>query len=188
MFTNMDIYPNSSEYKYLRNDKIRLILHESGLNALQLAQKIDVSRSTLSHILAYRNKPSHEILERIMRWNPKYSFDWFSRATPEELQLMKELADNQGYGQQKARLDTAPELNERKPLDRIPVLNDSRGTQHSRPTPRLAPEVAAALPTTVTKTKPRKAIMITIHYDDNTTQMIHVDPKLNQLLSGEAKS
>ena len=53
--------------KYPVNEKIRQVILESGLNASQFAEAIGVQRSTISHILSYRNRPGTEILQKITK-------------------------------------------------------------------------------------------------------------------------
>lgn len=165
--------------KFWKNDKILLIMHETGLNALQLAEQVGISRSTLSHILAHRNKPSYEVLDKIKAWNPKYGFDWFSSETKEEVEKIKQLTDNQKYGGQKIKTEAALDFNEKSTSVRSTATTDSRSLQNRVEVKPMTPSV-----TVVEPPKQRKAIMVQIYYDDNTTQMIALDSKLNQLLGG----
>ncbi|MCU0341142.1 MAG: helix-turn-helix domain-containing protein [Spirosomaceae bacterium] len=166
----------SSQKKYWKNDKILLIMQETGLNALQLAEAVGISRSTLSHILAHRNKPSFEVLSKINDWNPKYSFDWFSKETPEELEKITQLTENQKYGHPKGRNESVLGLNEKVSTAKSPATNEPRGPQIRTERPEMKAVVQAE------SSKQRKAVMITIYYDDNTHQIISLDPKLNNLL------
>lgn len=51
-----------------------IIEHDISLNAF--AQEISVNRSTISHILTGRNKPSVEVLQKILKRFPSISSDW----------------------------------------------------------------------------------------------------------------
>lgn len=47
-----------------------------GLNASQLAETIGIQRSTLSHILSGRNKPSLDVVQRILMSFPEIQAAW----------------------------------------------------------------------------------------------------------------
>jgi transcriptional regulator with XRE-family HTH domain len=176
MFTDMAIYSDFTDSRYLKNNKIRVILDETHLNASQFADAIKVQRSTISHILAYRNRPSQDILEKIVAWNDKYSFDWFRTQTPEEAKMIAQLIESQGYGGAKMQNPTHQESREKIVPPKPTTTNDSRG-------PQMKPE-APTVSTTLESVKPRRAVLITIVYDDGSSQVIPVDPnsKINQLL------
>lgn len=172
----------SSEYtdpRYLKNNKIRVILHQNGLNASQFADAIKVQRSTISHILAYRNRPSHDILEKIVAWNNKYSLDWFRTQTPEETQMISELIKNQAYGGSKVHSQIPSESREKtiQPKN-TPTLDSRNATIKFETSSNQVAQVSNEL------SKPRRAVLITIVYDDGSSQVIPVDPnsKFNQLL------
>ena len=69
-------------------DRIRKIMEKEGLNSALFADKIGVSRGTITHVLSGRNKPSLEVVQKILdtfssvnaEWllvgkNPMYSHD-----------------------------------------------------------------------------------------------------------------
>jgi len=171
----MAIYSDFTDTKYLKNNKIRVILDETGLNASQFADAISVQRSTVSHILAYRNRPSQDVIEKVVAWNDKYSFDWFRTQTPEEEKIILKLIENQGYGGAKIQDATASELREKSSSTKTSATNDSRRT------PILT---ETNTNNTIDLNKPRRAVLITIVYDDGSSQVIPVDPnsKFNQFL------
>jgi len=110
-------------------------------------------------------------------WNPKYSFDWFKTQTPEEDKIIAKLIENQGYGGAKLQSQTAPELREKEKPNKITATVDSRSSQIKQE------PVVSSFSSEVSK--PRKAVLITIVYDDGSSQVIPVDPnfKINNLLS-----
>jgi DNA-binding XRE family transcriptional regulator len=57
-------------------NRIRNIIENYGLSSNTFAQEIDVNRSTISHILSGRNKPSIEVLQKILRRFPEVSVSW----------------------------------------------------------------------------------------------------------------
>ncbi|WP_428660919.1 helix-turn-helix transcriptional regulator [Runella sp.] len=171
----MATFSDFTDLRYLKNNKIRVILHQNNMNASQFADAIKVQRSTISHILAYRNRPSHDILEKIVAWNEKYNLDWFRTQSVEEAQIITQLIENQGYGGAKVSNVTAPELREKNHTAKPSASVDSRTVQ-------MKAEVAVNH--SLELTKPRRAVLITIVYDDGSSQVIPVDPnsKFNQFL------
>ncbi|MDA0773247.1 MAG: helix-turn-helix transcriptional regulator [Bacteroidetes bacterium] len=56
--------------------RIAQIQDEKGLNAAALAQQIGVQRSSLSHLMSGRNKPSLDLLIRLHEAFPEYTIEW----------------------------------------------------------------------------------------------------------------
>jgi len=57
-------------------DRIKYIMESYGMNASQLAETIGIQRSTLSHILSGRNKPSLDVVQRILMSFPEIQAAW----------------------------------------------------------------------------------------------------------------
>jgi len=60
-------------------DRIKLILKKYDLQHSSFADKIQVSRGTVSHILNGRNNPSRDTIEKIMIFFPEISSSWLLR-------------------------------------------------------------------------------------------------------------
>tara|TARA_B100000945_G_scaffold123861_1_gene98335 strand:+ start:789 stop:1190 length:402 start_codon:yes stop_codon:yes gene_type:complete len=58
------------------NDRIQKLLIEKGISASEFSKKIDVQRSSISHIINGRNKPSLEIVTKICKVYPDVKLDW----------------------------------------------------------------------------------------------------------------
>ena len=57
-------------------DRILLLLKEKNLSATKFADIIDVQRSSISHILSGRNKPSFDFIEKILNAYPDINAQW----------------------------------------------------------------------------------------------------------------
>lgn len=57
-------------------NRIQKIIDEQALSLNAFAKEIGVNRSTVSHILTGRNKPSVEVLQKILKRFPAISSDW----------------------------------------------------------------------------------------------------------------
>jgi transcriptional regulator with XRE-family HTH domain len=58
------------------NDKIKQILVDKSISPSHFADEIGVQRSSISHILAGRNRPSLDIVQKIIRRYPDLGMDW----------------------------------------------------------------------------------------------------------------
>lgn len=57
-------------------EKLLELLNREGLRPSQLAEILEINPAGISHILAGRNKPSFELLQKILRRFPKINPDW----------------------------------------------------------------------------------------------------------------
>ena len=57
-------------------DRIRKIMEKEGLNSALFADKIGVSRGTITHVLNGRNKPSLEVVQKILDTFPTVHAKW----------------------------------------------------------------------------------------------------------------
>lgn len=57
-------------------DRLRMIMKMHTLNSSGFADKIGVQRSSLSHILSGRNKPSIDFIEKTLASFPRVNADW----------------------------------------------------------------------------------------------------------------
>lgn len=73
------------------NDKIVTIIDALGYSNTKFADAISVSRPTISHILSGRNKPSIDIIQKILVKYPELGYKWFldeESLDPEKLTLL----------------------------------------------------------------------------------------------------
>ncbi len=58
------------------NDRLRILMDNFQLSSSQFADKLEIQRSAISHLLSGRNKPSILILEKIIKNFPEVDIDW----------------------------------------------------------------------------------------------------------------
>ena len=56
--------------------KLKLLLENEGLTASKFAEKIGVQRSSVSHVLSKRNKPSLDFIIKVSKTFEDISLDW----------------------------------------------------------------------------------------------------------------
>ena len=61
--------------------RLKIILNYYELSASTLADKIEVQRSSISHILSGRNKPSLEFVMKILKMFPEVELYWLLNGT-----------------------------------------------------------------------------------------------------------
>jgi len=69
------------------NDKIKQILIDKNLTPSYFADEIGVQRSSISHILSGRNRPSFDIIQKIIRRFPELGYEWIME---EDAQLINQ--------------------------------------------------------------------------------------------------
>lgn len=57
-------------------DRIRMVMEQEGLSSALFAKEIGISAATLSNILSERNKPSLDVLQKIINRYRLISSDW----------------------------------------------------------------------------------------------------------------
>ena len=58
------------------HDRIKIWIESNGLKSSSFADKIGVNRSTVSHVLSGRNKPSVDFIEKMIRSFPDLNSNW----------------------------------------------------------------------------------------------------------------
>ncbi len=57
-------------------DRIEKIIKDEGISSSKFADELGIQRSSISHILSGRNKPSLDVFQRILRKYPNINSDW----------------------------------------------------------------------------------------------------------------
>ncbi|HKL09506.1 MAG TPA: helix-turn-helix transcriptional regulator [Bacteroidales bacterium] len=74
-------------------ERILALLKEKQISATKLADIIDVQRSSISHLLSGRNKPSFDFIEKILRAYPDLDAQWLITGKGEMYTHQKSLFD-----------------------------------------------------------------------------------------------
>lgn len=113
--------------------RLEYILEHFGLSASAFADKVNVQRSSISHLLSGRNKPSLEFVMKVIDIFPELNLYW--------------LLDGKGYFLKKDMEDVKSNFEENtstpileKPIDNPPTLFDKEDNFEAGATNFLAPE------------------------------------------------
>jgi len=117
------------------NDKIKQILIDKSISPSHFADEIGVQRSSVSHILAGRNKPSLDIVQKIIRRYPDLGMEWIM--DEEELPNIEldQSENNQGNARQKSSIrsnSTLLESSEKKSPDISTVQKNLEAKKNTR--------------------------------------------------------
>ena len=78
-------------------DKIEKLIIGPGLSAARFADYINVSRPIISHILSNRNKPSLEIIQKIISKFPELGYEWISDEKDIDKTIIQKLAKDLNF-------------------------------------------------------------------------------------------
>jgi transcriptional regulator with XRE-family HTH domain len=67
-------------------ERIKELMQQKGLNPSAFADKIQVQRSSISHILNGRNKPSLELIQKIIAAFPDIDIEWLITGTKSKIE------------------------------------------------------------------------------------------------------
>ncbi len=75
------------------NKRVIEIIENKKLTPSRFADKIGVPRSTISHIISGRNKPSMELITKIADYYPDISLDWLIKGKGDMIETQTSLFD-----------------------------------------------------------------------------------------------
>ncbi|MBN2765181.1 MAG: helix-turn-helix transcriptional regulator [Paludibacteraceae bacterium] len=155
-------------------DKIERVMQEFSMNSAQFAAEIGIQGSTLSHIINGRNRPSLDVLKKIM--------SRFNTINPEWLILDKEPMFRQEKNSQGPTLfDSIDEITiesdsyakktiqkngSQKDINQKEIVNSPNAPSLEQ---TLAPQDTAKLSASAQVLK-KSPVKIIVYYDDNTFQ------------------
>jgi transcriptional regulator with XRE-family HTH domain len=64
-------------------ERVKKIMEDNGLSSSQMAERIGVQRSAISHILSGRNKPSLDFILKVLEAFENVSSDWLLKGEKE---------------------------------------------------------------------------------------------------------
>lgn len=108
------------------NLKFKQIIEENNMTPSKFADDIGVNRASISHILAGRNKPSLDIIVKIIKWDPTYTLDYFLGLDSSDTKTGTQIPHNE---LNRSRFNEKPkslELNRQNQSNIPPRIIDSR--------------------------------------------------------------
>lgn len=125
------------------NDKIKQILIEQNFTPSYFADEIGVQRSSISHILSGRNRPSFDIIQKIIKRFPELGYEWIME---EDSQPANKPSLNNGNGQHTMRPPrfNQPVSPQQSPDQQTENFRNQRSEIAPIPIPQQEPHFSAA--------------------------------------------
>lgn len=145
-------------------DRLVQFLKTEGISPTRFAERIGVQRSSISHILSGRNKPSYDFIIKILDSFPALNPDWLLRGKglmyKNEVPVQPGLFDNMNI--RNVENSVEPEH-----AEEIPITEDSEESAAHTKTP-FVPE-STPIPATMAENAHGKSVQkIVIFYSDRT--------------------
>ncbi|AUD02952.1 helix-turn-helix transcriptional regulator [Spirosoma pollinicola] len=112
------------------NDKIKQILIDKNLTPSYFADEIGVQRSSISHILSGRNRPSFDIIQKIIRRFPELGYDWIMEEDQQVNQTIPTGYGNRSIG--RPTVDRSDRFGAGQPSSVSPYPSQSPGIRSQR--------------------------------------------------------
>ncbi|HPW27533.1 MAG TPA: helix-turn-helix transcriptional regulator [Tenuifilaceae bacterium] len=102
-------------------DRIRLLLDAEKINSAKFAEAIEVQRSAVSHILAGRNNPSFDIIQRIAQKFPKINLEWLitGKGSMYKIPVQRSIFDTDDSINQPGKTVPTPNLTESRTITNV---------------------------------------------------------------------
>ncbi|MBP8642906.1 MAG: helix-turn-helix transcriptional regulator [Bacteroidales bacterium] len=102
-------------------DRIRLLLDAEKINSAKFAEAIEVQRSAVSHILAGRNNPSFDIIQRIAQKFPKINLEWLitGKGSMYKIPVQRSIFDTDDSINQPGKTAPTANLTESRPITNV---------------------------------------------------------------------
>jgi transcriptional regulator with XRE-family HTH domain len=168
-------------------ERISLILKSKNLSASQFADEIGIQRSSMSHVLSERNKPSLEFIQKILKRFPEINSDWLLFGTGQMYATVDLFSTPPVFARETTSVEQPPEkieIQQVKPETETLFPNESEILPDDAPQPDIQPKETGILteklnmekpelpkiqPPSIQKEEPPKSIeRIIIFYSDRT--------------------
>ena len=155
-------------------DRVRKIMELKSSNPSNFAEQIDINRSTMNHILNERNKPSLEVITKILEKYPDINSDWLI------------LGKGPIFSSEKVSIQTQTEIQTSFDFDNVAEMKPS---QEEKPIvteghkevkteePVETPKIVVSEEIISVENESRKVNKIMIFYSDNTFACFTPDMK-----------
>jgi len=120
-------------------DRIEKIIRDEGITSSKFAEEIGIQRSSISHILSGRNKPSLDVFQRILRKYPNINSDWLilgigkmykdstNNSNTEQKDIFSEIQDNENKDVQISEIEDIE--NEELEVNPINSVNNKKSIE-----------------------------------------------------------
>ncbi len=115
-------------------DKIESLIIGLGLTSTRFADYIGVNRPIISHILSGRNKPSLEIIQKIVSKFPELGYNWIADEESIDMEIVDQIVKNKDFNALFSSFYSSRESNENKLLDNDTEIANSQASKNGQKT------------------------------------------------------
>lgn len=159
-------------------DRIKLIMDNERLSPSEFADKLQIGRAVISHILNGRNNPSLDVVTRILSKMNYINPDWllsgegnmYKHGQENHSPIQKNIQQDENFSIGGFDLFSQPNINPSKPTEESEYRKETIVE-----TPQNTTEHTENKPVIYPKTPERKVSKIIIYYSDNTFETFNAD-------------
>jgi transcriptional regulator with XRE-family HTH domain len=146
----------------MMKDRIKLVMENENLTSAQFADRLQINRAVISHILNGRNNPSFDVIDKILR-GMHINYDWLVYG---EGEMYKQGAHRSGSAPKSVDLFSQNDVNVYKDTGKTEKAQETAVKQPSNNEKVFENKAIEAI-----KTVDRKVAQIIIYYSDNTFEV-----------------
>jgi transcriptional regulator with XRE-family HTH domain len=160
-------------------ERIEQIILEEGISSGQFAAEIGIQSSTLSHLLNDRNKPSLDVMKKILNRYPEISSDWLIMGVGSMFRDTMKPQTHTLFDNLSANTSLSEDNNAKTPKETIvistPKENEMLNSHHNPPiiqndNPVISSNSIQPPIEHIIKKNNRNVVKIILYFDDNTFQ------------------
>ena len=144
-------------------DRIKLVMENENLTPTQFADRLQINRAVISHILNGRNNPSLDVVTKILSEMDYINSDWLLNGKGE---MYKQGAARGGVLPNNMDLFTQNVINEPHNTEK-----SEKSTETAVKQPLISHNATENKPIEIVKTVDKKVTQVIIYYSDNTFEV-----------------
>lgn len=143
-------------------DRLKVIMEKEGISPSQLADRLHVQRSGLSHILSGRNNPSLDFVKKVLTEFPQYDMEWF-------------MFGNTNVNSEIYKSKQSKELSLFDDMPKSDVFSQPTSTKLNSAIHETVTEIHKSQSPTPEKTHTKKLIKVIMVYDNHTFEELRTE-------------
>lgn len=113
-------------------ERLKKIMENNELSSSQMADRIGVQRSAISHVLSGRNKPSLDFVIKVLESFPNVSSEWLLRGQNSEVSGGQNLPEMNGENQPRKQVQNGAQNHIGKTVEKVLILYTDKTVEEYR--------------------------------------------------------
>ncbi len=151
-------------------EKLLELLRSEGLKAGQFAEMLGISQGVVSHFLGGRNKPSFDVLQKILKRFPRINPDWLLLDSPQMYRTLPDISGAPGTPSANigASASSATPLDAAQAADLFTTAGGASGNSQTPPAKALVPQPGSPAAPPIPAGGGRRVARVVLCYEDGT--------------------